>query len=205
MPGPATPVARVTTAELRQAVATRYGQVAVRPTAGFGFPVGRAYAEAVGYPPVSLDTLPPAASAAFTGVTCLPAWTALQPGEVVVDLGSGAGLDALLAARTVGPGGRVLAVDLSPEMARLARVNARDAGFATVDVVSASVEALPLAAGLADVVTANGVFNLAPDKERAIAEAVRVLKRGGRLVAAELVLSRDVPAAERNTLDDWFR
>ena len=199
------PVADLTADGLRRAVARRYGEVARSPAAGFAFPVGRAYAEALGYPPAALDALPVAAGAAFTGVTYLPAWADLRPGEVVVDLGCGAGVDALLAARAVGPTGRVHALDLSPAMAERALANVREAGLANVEVRRAAVEALPLPDGIADVVTANGVFNLAPEKERAVAEAVRVLKPGGRLIAAEIVLSRDVPRAERGTLDDWFR
>ena len=198
-------VANRTADELRRAVADRYGAVALCPTAGFPFPVGRAFAAAVGYPADVLDSLPAAAVASFTGVTYLPAWTGLKTGEVVVDLGCGAGVDALIAARSVGPDGRVHAVDLTREMAELARANARAAGLPNVDVHRAAVEALPLADAVADVVTANGVFNLAPEKERAIAEAFRALKPGGRLVAAEIVLTRDVPWAERSTLDDWFR
>ena len=190
---------------LRQAVATRYGRVALDPTLGFGFPVGRAFAEAVGYPRDLLDPLPPAATASFTGVTYLPPWAGLDPGQVVVDLGCGAGVDALIAAGAVGPDGSVLAVDLAPPMVELARANARAAGLANVAVHQGAVESLPLPDRVADVVTANGVFNLEPEKERAAAEAWRVLKPGGRLVAAEIVLSRDLPASERGTLDDWFR
>ena len=198
-------IADLTADQLRLAVARRYGEVASRPGPGFGFPVGRAFAEAVGYPPETLDALPAAAGASFTGVTYLPRWTALQPGEVVVDLGCGAGVDTLIAARTVGPGGRVHAVDFAEEMVELTRANAREAGLANVEVYRAPVEALPLPDGVADVVTVNGVFNLVPEKERAVAEAYRVLKPGGRLVAAEIVLDKDVPQTERSTLDDWFR
>ena len=205
MPQEPTIVAGLTADGVRQAVADRYGRVALEPTAGGGFPVGRGFAEAVGYPRHLLDSLPSAATASFTGVSYLPAWTALEPGEVVVDLGCGAGVDALIAARTVGPAGRVLAVDLAPPMVELTRANARAAGLANVDARQGAVEALPLPDAVADVATANGVFNLAPEKERAVAEAWRVLKPGGRLVAAEIVLAEEVPASERGTLDDWFR
>ena len=199
------PIAGLSAGALRQAVATRYGQVALDPAQGFGFPVGRAFAEAVGYPRDLLDPLPPAATASFTGVTYLPAWAGLDPGQVVVDLGCGAGVDALIAAGAVAPNGSVHAVDLAPPMVELARANARALALSNVVVHQGAVEALPLGDAVADVVTANGVFNLAPEKERAAAEAWRVLKPGGRLVAAEIVLSRDLPASERSTLDDWFR
>jgi SAM-dependent methyltransferase len=192
-------------AALRQAVAARYGPVAVDPTATFPFPVGRAYAESVGYPPELLDPLPASAVASFTGVTYLPEWVDLAPGQRVVDLGCGAGLDTLIAASRVGPRGVVDAIDLAPEMVELTRDNARSAGLSNIEVRHGAVEALPLPDAVADIVMANGVFNLAPEKERALAEAFRVLKPGGSLIAAEIVLTQDVPRAERNTLDDWFR
>jgi len=191
--------------ELRQAVAQRYGQVASDPEATSLFPVGRAFAEAVGYPAAQLDALPSAAVKSFTGVTYLLPWCELSPGETVVDLGCGAGVDAILAAGQVGPSGHVHGIDLAPEMVALARDNVGEAGLATVEIHQAAVEALPLNGEMADVVTANGVFNLTPSKDVALAEAFRALKPGGRLIAAEIVLTEILPEAERNTLDDWFR
>lgn len=190
---------------LRDAVAMRYGAVARDATIDAPFPVGRAYAEAVGYPPDVLDRLPPSAVATFTGVTYLPGWIAFRAGQQVVDLGCGAGVDTLIAAMQVGPEGRVTAVDLAPEMVELTRQHAHIAGFETIDVRQAAVESLPLPSASADVVMANGVFNLAAETETALAEAYRVLKPGGTLVAAEIVLTQDIPLSERNTLDDWFR
>ncbi len=191
--------------DLRQAVAARYGQVALHPTGTFTFPVGRAFAEAVGYPSAILDALPATASASFAGVTYLPAWSDVGCGEVVVDLGCGAGLDTLIAARAVGPDGGVHAVDFSEEMVALARANVLATGFRNVSSHHAPVEELPLANDVADVVVANGVFNLSPAKEQAISEAHRVLKPGGRLVGAEIVLTQDLPRSARDTLEDWFR
>lgn len=198
-------LAELSPGDLRRAVADRYGHVAADPTGRHSFPVGRAFAEAVGYAPEVLDALPAAASASFAGVAHLPAWTDLRPGEVVVDLGCGAGLDALVAARAVGPTGRVEAVDLSEGMAALARSNAATIGLGNVAVHRAPVEAVPVADGAADAVVVNGVFNLSPEKERVAGEAFRLLRAGGRLVGAEIVLTREVPRSERGTLDDWFR
>jgi arsenite methyltransferase len=191
--------------DLRQAVADRYGKVALDPEASFGFPVGRDFAISVGYDPAGLDALPAAASASFAGVTALARRANAQPGQRVVDLGCGAGLDTLISARAVGPDGTVTGIDLSAEMAALARENAALAGLDNVEIVVAPVEALPLPDGSADLVTANGVFNLAPGKAEAIFEAARVLVPGGRLVGAEIVLSEDIPREQRNTVQDWFK
>ena len=190
---------------LRDAVDARYGPVVLDPTREAPFPVGRTYAEAVGYPPAVLDTLPPSAVATFTGVTYLPGWIPFRAGQHVVDLGCGASVDTLIAATQVGPGGRVTAIDLAPEMVQVARQNAHAAGLTTIDVRQAAVESLPLPSASTDTVMANGVFNLAAETERALSEAFRVLRPGGVLIAAEIILTQDVPRDERNTLDDWFR
>jgi SAM-dependent methyltransferase len=200
-----TPIHALTASDIRSAVADRYGQVAAQPGGSFNFPVGRAFAEAIGYPAELLATLPAAAVDAFAGVTYAHDRAALQPGETVLDLGCGAGLDALIAAREVGPAGRVLGVDYSAPMVALARDNARAAGVANLRVEHASIEELPCVAESVDVVQANGVFNLSPEKERAVAEAWRVLRPGGRLIAAEITLAQALDAGERTTLDDWFR
>ena len=192
-------------AALREAVSARYGAVARDPTTGASFPVGRAYAEAICYPPSVLDTLPPDAVATFTGVTYLPGWASFHPGNHVVDLGCGAGVDTLIAASRVGPSGHVMAIDLAPEMVEATRRNARAAGLTNVEVYAAAVEALPLPSGCADLVMANGVFNLAAETDKALAEAFRVLTPGGELLAAEIVLTQAIPRGERDTLDDWFR
>ena len=199
------PIDSLGPAELRAAVAERYGRVATDPARGVGFPVGRAFAESVGYPAAILDTLPIAASASFAGVTYLPAWINAAVGESVIDLGCGAGLDSLVAAQRVGPTGHIHAIDASTEMAELARWNAGVAGLTNVLVHIAPAEALPVPDGIADLVMANGVINLSPEKERVAAEAFRMLKPGGRFVGAEIVLTEDIPRSERGTLDDWFR
>lgn len=200
-----TPIGQLSPAAIRDAVAERYGQVAAQPDGSFNFPVGRAFAEAIGYPAVLLAKLPAAAVDAFAGVTYAHDRAALQPGETVLDLGCGAGMDALIAARAVGPAGRVLAVDYSAPMVALARDNARAGGVTNLHVDHAAIEELPFAAGSVDVVQANGVFNLSPEKKRAVAEAWRVLRPGGRLIAAEITLAQALDDSERTTLDDWFR
>lgn len=191
--------------DIRAAVAAQYGQVATDPEGEFNFPVGRAFAEAIGYPAATLDRLPVEASRSFAGVTYLHDRTRLARGETVLDLGSGAGLDLLLAAAAVAPSGQVIGVDYAEEMVALARANAERAGAANVTVYRAPVEALPLPDESVTVVEANGVFNLSAAKERAVAEVYRVLRPGGRLVAAEIALQQEIAAAERASLRDWFR
>jgi len=198
-------IADLTAEEIRRAVVERYGQVATDPTGAFNFPVGRAYAEAIGYPPATLASVPEEAVRSFAGVTYFHPRTKLVPGEVVLDLGCGAGMDMIIAAKAVAPNGRVIGIDYSEAMVASATKNAKRAGVMNVMVHRAPVEALPLPDASVDVAEANGVYNLAPEKERAVAEVYRVLKPGGRLVAAEIALRHDVPASERATLQDWFR
>lgn len=199
------PLAALSPEQIRAAVVERYGQVAADPTGSFNFPVGRDFAHAIGYPAEVLDRLPAPAAQSFAGVTYYHARAALQPGERVLDLGCGAGMDALLAAEAVGPTGRVFAVDYAAEMVALARTNAQAAGATNVQVAQAPVEALPFPDAAADAAQANGVFNLSPQKEQAVREVWRVLRPGGRLIAAEIVLTETVADRDRATLQDWFR
>lgn len=191
--------------ELRSAVGERYGQVATDPAGEFNFPVGREFAEAIGYPTETLDALPAAASRSFAGVAYYHPWANLSPGEFVLDLGCGAGLDMLMEAQAVGETGRVCGIDVAEPMVALARKIAAEDGLTNVAVIQSPVEHLPLEGASFDVVTANGIINLAPEKEQLAGEISRVLRPGGRFVAAEIVLREDVPASERATLDDWFR
>jgi len=202
---------------LRQAVARQYGQVAIRPDGEFPFPVGRAFAEEIGYKPEILDTLPVSAVDAFTGISNPLALADLQAGETVLDLGCGAGVDTLLIARQVGPAGRVIGVDLAPEMVDRARHNITVQGLTQVDIYLGPAEHLPLDDNSVDAVIVNGIFNLCPSKEAVAAEIWRVLKPGGRLLVSEIVLHlpdeavasfqacslADVPSPEA-TLAKWF-
>ncbi len=199
------PLTQLSPEQIRDAVGVRYGQVATAPEGAFNFPVGRVFAEAIGYPADALDRLPGPAVQSFAGVTYFHPRSAPQLGATVLDLGCGAGMDALLTAATVGPTGRVLAVDYAVEMVTLARANARAAGLTNLQIEQASVEELPFADASVDLAQANGVFNLSPEKERAIHEVWRVLRPGGALVAAEIVLNHAVADSERTTLQDWFR
>jgi SAM-dependent methyltransferase len=171
---------------LQQAVARQYGQVAVQPAGQFPFPVGRGFAERLGYAPDLLDTLPETAVARFTGISNPLVFADLQPGETVIDLGCGAGMDLILSARGVGENGRAIGIDLAPEMVDVARTHTAE--LPQVEVRLAAADDLPIDDNNVDAVVVNGIFNLCPSKEKVATEIWRVLKENGRLLASEIVL-----------------
>jgi SAM-dependent methyltransferase len=127
----------------------------------------------------------------------------IQQGETVLDLGSGAGFDAFLAARLAGPTGKVIGVDMTPEMISKARANARTAGYTNVEFRPGLIEDMPVETGSVDVVISNCVINLSPDKSKVFAEAYRVLKPGGRMLVSDLVLTRELSPALSQSIDAW--
>lgn len=189
--------------DLRGAVRERFAAVAASPGREEKFPVGPASAKKLGYDPQEIDALPPPVTESFCGVGNPLGLGDVRPGQTVLDLGSGAGLDCMLAARRAGPTGRVVGVDLCPEMVGKARRNADTLGLHNVEFVETGIEKLPLPDNSVDVVISNGVFNLCPDKPRVLAEAVRVLRPGGRLQMADILLHDDVTPEQLACLGEW--
>ena len=188
---------------MRLEVQVKYSEVASAPKKGFHFHTGRPLAERLGYPDEVLDALPEECVESFAGVGNPFSLGEVRPGETVVDVGSGAGFDSLVAGRTEGPAGSVTGVDMTPDMLRKARRNARRMGASNVTFRKAFVEKLPVPDGSADVVISNGVINLVPDKEAALREIFRVLKPGGPLYLADIMVHKRVPDSAKEIIDLW--
>lgn len=170
------------------AVRRMYTEVALTPEREFHFPTGRAACQFVGYQVEQLDSIPATAVESFAGVGYPFAAGLIRPGDTVLDVGSGAGTDALIASILVGAAGRVIGLDMTAAMRDKLRANTISASVTNVDVLEGTAEDIPLPDGCVDVVTSNGVLNLVPDKLQAIGEIARVLTRGGRLQLADIVV-----------------
>lgn len=197
--------AGLSASDILKAVRDRYSAVGQRPNGAYNFRVGRAFAEALGYPRSILDQLPPGVWEAFTGVACSSLLARVQPGDTVVDLGCGAGLDLALIAWQVGPRGRVVGIDFAPGMVERARRNISLLDLPQAEVRQASAATTGLPDESADWVVANGILNLSPDKAAIVREVARLLRPGGRFLVAETTLREDLPSAPLSSLDDWFR
>jgi arsenite methyltransferase len=178
--------------QILDAVRQMYTEVATLPGKQFHFPTGRAACRFVGYPEKWLDLIPPMAVESFAGVGFPFRAHVIRAGDRVLDVGSGSGTDTLTAARLVGPQGKVYALDMTPAMLEKLRSNIARADLDNVETIEGNAEAIPLPAASVDVVTSNGVLNLVPDKARAFAELYRVLRPGGRVQIADIVVSKPV-------------
>ena len=197
------------TSQDKQQIATniraKYGRVAVTPAGQFRYPTGRAGLEALGYDPEILKTLPEPVAASYCGVGNPFTLGPIREGEAVLDLGCGAGVDAIIAARLTGPSGAVTGIDLVPEMLAKAKEHASLAGVDNLLFRESSAEQVPFPDNSFDVVISNGVFNLVVDKVTALGEVFRVLKPGGRFMLADQVLSGELPKETKARVENWAR
>jgi arsenite methyltransferase len=189
---------------LKEEIRSTYARVAEQPKGDFHFHRGPDYASlALGYDRAELGGLPECATAPFAGVGNPLRAKDLPSGAIVIDLGSGAGMDCLLAGRRVGPEGRVVGFDMTDAMLETARRGARAAGMAQVRFEKADISALPLEDQSVDVVISNGVINLSPDKPAVFAEIHRVLRPGGRIQFADIVIETELSPEALNDIDLW--
>jgi arsenite methyltransferase len=195
--------ATVDTNELEEKVQRMYRAVATEPHGSYHFELGRPLAERLGYPADVLDGLPDGAIESFAGVGYFFDLAELQPGESVVDLGSGSGMDVFFACTQVTPEGLVVGVDFTAEQLSKAQTLAAVAGFAQAEFRAGQIERLPVADDSADCVISNGVINLAPEKDVVFAEAARVLRPGGRLAIADIVSEQQLKHSIVCDADLW--
>lgn len=193
----------VDTTELQTLIQEKYRLVASDPGAEYHFFTGRKAADHVGYPASDLDDLPDEVVEAFAGVAYPFHWGMPSPGETIVDVGSGAGMDAVIASRAVGEYGMVIGVDMTPDMLARGRRSAMALGLGNLEFREGRAEGLPVADQSVDLVISNGVLNLVPDKLRAYREIYRVLKPGGRFQVADIVVDRPVPEGTKRNIDLW--
>lgn len=186
-----------------QAVSAMYTEVANLPEKVFHFPTGRPACLFVGYPESQLDAIPETAVESFAGVGYPFSVGAIRKGDQVLDVGSGAGTDALIAATLVGPEGAVIGLDMTPAMLKKARSNAGGMRLSQVSFLEGNAEKIPLPDASVNVVTSNGVLNLVPDKPRAFSELFRVLRPGGSIQIADIILGRSIKAESRNNPRLW--
>ena len=192
------------TSVLRSEISAIYGRVADEPDGEFHFHRGPAYAaEFLGYDAGELAALPADCTASFAGVGNPLAIGPIHAGQTVLDIGCGAGMDLLLAAKRTGPDGHAIGVDMTDAMIERARKSVATSGLRQVEIRKGDATSLPIADGSIDVVNSNGVLNLVPEKELCFREIVRVLKPGGRLHLADITLDVELPEDARRNIDLW--
>jgi SAM-dependent methyltransferase len=196
-------VANVDRHELRLRISEKYREVATTPETGFHFHTGRPLAAMLGYPLEVVDGLPAGTVDSFAGTGNPWLYGQARPGETVVDVGSGAGFDSLIAAQAVGSSGRVIGVDMTAEMLAKAEAGARQLGLANTEFRAGYAESMPIEDGTADLVISNGVINLCPNKQAVFSEIYRVLKPGGRMQVGDILVHLPVPQEAKDDVDLW--
>lgn len=189
--------------EIRGSIQQRFARLARSPGAEHGFPVGPQSAKLLGYPGNEIDGLPDSVTESFAGVGNPFSLGEIDVGQTVLDLGCGAGMDSILAARTVGPSGKVIGVDATEEMIAKAQRNAQECNLANVEFFHGDVESLPVAGETIDTVISNGVFNLCLDKPKVLGEVFRVLRAGGSLFMADMILEDHVTPEKVQLVGSW--
>lgn len=189
--------------ELRQAISEEYAAVAKNPKQGFHFHTGRRLTRILGYADEWLEGIPESSIESFAGTGNPFTIGEISPGERVVDVGCGAGIDSLVAAKKVGPEGKVIGVDMTEAMLDKARHAGNEAGFKQVEFRHGHMEKLPVPDGWADMVISNGVLNLTPDKKGTLCEMARVLNPRGRLQIGDIIVQKKVPDSAKSKIDLW--
>jgi arsenite methyltransferase len=187
---------------LREEIEKTYTQVSTEPEQEFIFPTGRSWAEDLGYPP-ELAKVSDATAQSFAGVANPFALGRIEAGQTVLDLGCGAGTDLLIAAQMVGPEGCAIGMDMTASMLERARASADEMGLANVELHSGLIESVPLDDESVDIVISNGVIDLVPDKQAVFGEIDRLLRPGGRLQIADVVIHTEVSEDGRKRIDLW--
>ncbi len=189
--------------QVKTAVQEMYEEVAACPNKEFHFPTGRISCLHLGYPEEELDAIPPSSIEPFAGVGYPFLADVISPGDTVVDIGSGSGVDALIAALKAGPEGRIIGIDITPAMIEKARESIEKAGADHIRILEGRADEIPLEDATADVVSSNGVINLVPDKKKAFEEIYRILRHGGHIQISDIVLSKPVSGKSKANPQLW--
>ena len=190
---------------IEESIRQKFIKVASTPEGQFQYPTGRAGLEALAYDKEKIQKLPDEAITSYCGVGNPFTLGPIQKGEAILDIGCGAGADTLIAAGMVGPEGKVVGIDMIPEMLKCAKENLQRTDFKNITFMEASAEKLPFPNEDFDVVISNGVFNLIPGKVKALSEVYRVLKPGGRMMIADQILTGELPEDTKARVESWFR
>jgi SAM-dependent methyltransferase len=188
---------------LRDEIQKTYSEVSTDQDKDYIFPTGRAWAQELGYPEPELSRVPDASVESFAGVANHWLLGRVEPGSIVLDLGCGAGTDLLIAAQMTGAEGRVIGVDMTASMLERARAGAQEMGLDNITLCESLIEDLPLEDASVDIVISNGVIDLVPDKDAVFDEIDRVLKPGGRLQLADVIIHHEVSEDARKRIDLW--